>query len=372
MMSTKGNLQISVLLCAVTLAGCSSEPNVTPKSVEVMRDVSSSVAKIREIPDDLEVPGTVRAAQTSEIASQIMGNVTQVAVREGDRVGRGQVLAIIDQAQPRAAVEQTTAAAMAAGKETTAADSQFVLAETTLRRYQQLYDKKSVSPQEYDEVKARLETAKARRESAIASRDQAAAAVKQAQTVLGYTAIRAPFAGTIAAKKVDVGAMAVPGMPLFTIEDTARFRLEVPVDESNVIAVQKNKAVTVILDALPGAELRGIVSDIVPAADPATRSFLVKMALPPDSRLRSGVFGRALITRGLRKALLVPSSAVLDRGQLHGVFVISSAGIAQFRYVSLGIHFGDAVEVLSGLEEGEKFVQAPGHRELDGKRIAEQ
>jgi RND family efflux transporter MFP subunit len=372
MMPSKRNLQIPLLLLGVVFAGCSGATNVTPGSAEVLRGVSTSVAKAREIPDYLEVPGTVRAAQTSEIASQIMGNITQVEVREGDRVRRGQVLAMIDQAQPRAAANQAIAAAMAAAKEAAATDSQYALAETTLKRYQQLYDKKSVSPQEYDEVKARLEAAQARREAAVANRDQAAAAMQQAQTVLGYTAIRAPFTGVIVAKKVDAGALAAPGMALFTIEDTSRFRLEIQVDESNVAAVQKNKPVTVALDALPGAEMKGIVSDVVPAADPATRSFLVKIGLASDSRLHSGLFGRALIARGVRKAVLVPSSAVVERGQLQGVFVLSEAGIAQLRYISLGTPCADAVEVLSGLEDGEKFVQAPGNRDLSGKQIVAQ
>jgi RND family efflux transporter MFP subunit len=368
----KPSLRNGAVLGLLALAGCSNETKVIPQATEVVRGVATSVAKTSEVADYLDVPGTVRAIQTSDVASQIMGNITQIQVHEGDRVGRGQVLAMIDQAQPRAGVDQANAAAMAAAKDVAVADSQYGLAETTLRRYQQLYDKKSVSPQEYDEVKARLEAARARREATSANRDQAAAAVKQAQTVLGYTAIRAPFAGVIAAKKVDAGTLAAPGMALFTIEDTARFQLEAPVDESNLAALQKHKAVTVILDALSRAELKGMVSEITPAADPASRSFLIKIDLPADSRLHSGLFGRALIPRGVRKALLIPSSAIVDRGQLLGVFVLSDTGMAQLRYITLGTHRGDAVEVLSGLQEGERFVQAPGTRDLSGKQISTQ
>jgi RND family efflux transporter MFP subunit len=372
MTQAKRSLRNGVLLGLLALAGCSNETKVAPQATEVVRGLATSVAKTSEIPDYLNVPGTLRAVQTSEVASQIMGNLTQVQVQEGDRVGPGQILAMIGQEQLRAAADQAHAAAMAAAEEVAAADAQCGLAETTLKRYQQLYDKKSVSPQEYDEVKARLAGAQARRKAASANQEQAAAAAQQAQTVLGYTTIRAPFAGVIAAKKVDVGTLAAPGTVLFTMEDTSRFRLEAPVDEDNLSYLQKNKVVIVTLDALPGVEMKGVVSDIVPAADPASRSFLIKIDLPPDSRLHSGLFGRALIARGVRKALLIPNSAIVERGQLQGVFVLSSGGITQLRYVSLGAQLGDAVEVLSGLEDGEKFVQAPGHRDLSGKQIATQ
>ncbi len=184
------------------------------------------------VPDWLEAVGTVRAAQTSQIASQMMGTIRDIRVQEGDRVQAGQILATIDDSQPRAAVDQATAAVAAAEKEVSAADSDLALAEATLKRYQQLFDKKSVSPQEFDEIKARRQSAEARRDMARAGEAQANAALAQARTSLGYTVIHAPFAGAVTEKKADPGAMASPGMPLFTIEDTQRYRLEVTVDEN--------------------------------------------------------------------------------------------------------------------------------------------
>lgn len=345
---------------------------MTPTKVEAVRGIAVSVVKRVDVPDYLEVPGTVRAAKTSDVASQIMGTITRIEVIEGDRVASGQVLARIDPAQSRAGSEQADAAAMAAAKEAAVADSDYAIAETTLKRYQQLYDKKSVSPQEYDEVKARLVSAQARREAANANRDQAAAAARGAQTILSYTAIRAPFAGLVTAKKADAGTLATPGVVLFTIEDTSRFRLEAPVDESNLAALKRNQTVAVALDALPDAKIKGVVSDIVPAADPASRSFLIKITLPAENRLRSGLFGRALISRGTRSACLIPASAVVQRGQLQGVFVLSEAGTAQLRYISLGKRFGDTLEVLSGLDDGDKYVEAPASRDLGGKQIVTQ
>jgi len=359
-------------LLAAALAGCSSEPRVSSNTPETVRDVAVSTAARTPTPDFLEAVGTVRAAQTSEIASQLMGNLTEVRVREGDHVQTGQVLATIDEAQPRAALEQATAALSAARKEVTAAESQFVLAETTLKRYQQLYDKKSVSPQEYDEVKARHEAAEARRDAARAVQDQAAAALTQARTSLSFAQIRAPFAGVITEKKADAGTLAAPGMILFTMEDSRRYRLEADVDESAIQFVHTGATVPTLLDALGTAEFPGRVSQIVPAADPASRSFLVKIDLPADPRLRSGLFGRARLLRASRMALQIPSSAVVGRGQLCAVFVVGNNRIAQLRYVALGQIIGENVEVLSGLQEGEQYVAAPGPRELRGKQIVPQ
>ncbi len=176
----------------------------------------------------------MRAAQTSQVASQMMGNFVEILAHEGDRVGNGQILAAIDDSQPRAALEQATAVLTAAEKGVSAADSSFALAEATLKRYQQLYEKKSVSPQEFDEIKARYQSAEARRDMARAGQAQANAALTQSRTALGYTRIRAPFAGVVTEKKADTGTLASPGMPLFTIEDTRSYRLEAAVDESDI------------------------------------------------------------------------------------------------------------------------------------------
>ena len=166
-----------------------------------------------------------------------MGTITRVNVHEGDRVRRGEVLITIDAAQPRAAYQSATAGLDASEQAIAAADADYSLAESTMQRYQMLYDKKSVSPQEFDEVKTKLAAAKARRDAAHAGRAQAEAAVSEANTAVGFTRIRAPFDGLMTAKLADAGAMAAPGVPLLTVEDPSHFRLEVQVDESQIGAV---------------------------------------------------------------------------------------------------------------------------------------
>ncbi|HEV2115609.1 MAG TPA: efflux RND transporter periplasmic adaptor subunit, partial [Terriglobales bacterium] len=207
------------------------------------------------------------------------------------------------------------------------------------------------------------------RQLARAGLAQAQATLTQAQTTLGYTRVRAPFDGVVTEKRADPGTLASPGMALLVVEDQRRFRLEASVDEGDIHLVKLGQGVPVTLDSLPGAHFSGRVAQIVPAADPASRSFVVKVELPADARLRSGLFGRAHIARGQRQAILLPRSAVLDRGQLQGIYVIGDDKVATLRYITLGKADGEQVEVLSGLEGGERVVAAPGNRELGGKRV---
>jgi RND family efflux transporter MFP subunit len=282
------------------------------------------------------------------------------------------VLAVLDSAQPRAALDRATAADLAAQQETAASDADFTLADATFKRYQTLYDRKSASPQEYDEIKARYQAALARREMARAGQAQAKAGLQQARTALGYTQIVAPFDGLVTEKKTDVGTLASPGMPIFTIEDLRRYRLEATVNESDLRYVRQGEQVPVLIDALGDRDLKGKVVEIVPAADPASRSFLVKVELPSDPGLRSGLFGRTEFARGERAALLIPRAAIVERGQLQGIYVLDQRRIAGLRYVTLGKPSGQQVEVLAGLQPGEKVIGDPGNRDLSGKKIESQ
>ena len=366
-------LTLPIILCLVAsggLSSCSNERHAHPAAAETVSNVSVIVAQTTTAPDWLEAVGTVRAAQTSQVASQMMGDIVEIRAHEGDRVQSGQVLAVLNDAQPRSGTDQATAALNVAEKEVSAADSDFALAEATLKRYQQLYEKKSVSPQEFDEIKGRYQSAEARRDMARAGQAQANAGLMQARTSLGYTRIHAPFAGLVTEKKADAGTLASPGMPMFTIEDTRRYRLEVAVDESDLRLVHVGQASPVTIDALGNVPLSGKVVQIVPAADPASRSFLVKVALPADGRLRSGLFGRARFPRGERPTLLVPRTSLVERGQLQGVYVLDANQIAGLRYVTIGKSAEEQIEVLSGLQGGEKLVAVAGDRDLSGKRIA--
>jgi RND family efflux transporter MFP subunit len=362
---------IFLLIPALTaaLTGCGDQRPTPTATPETVRGLALVTAERRAVPDTLEAVGTVRAAQTSQVASQLLANIVEIRASEGTRVRKGEILALLDDAQPRAGLERAKAALLAAEQEVAAANADFDLAAATLRRYQDLFEKESVSPQEFDEVAARHRGATARREIAAAGLEQARAAVAQATSVFEFTRIRAPFDALVTEKRADTGTLAAPGMVLFVVEDTRRFRLEVTVDEGEIRFVTLGQTVPVVVEALGPEELQGRVVQTVPAADPASRSFLVKVELPIAARLRSGLFGRALFARGEREGLLLPRTAVVERGQLEGVYVLSEDNIAHLRYIALGKPLGAQVEVLSGLEPGERVVAEPGERDLAGKRI---
>jgi len=127
--------------------------------------------------------------------------------------------------------------------------------------------------------------------------------------------------------------------------------------------------VPVTIDAYPGEKLSGKVTQIVPAADPSTRTFMVKLELPTNAFLRSGLFGRASFSRGERDSLTIPHTAIVDRGALKAVYVVGPDQVASLRYVTVGNPLGDQIEILSGLAPQEAIVLSPGDREIGGKRI---
>ena len=344
------------------LSACSNEKQQATAPPEIVRDVTLLTAQKTTVPDYIEATGTVRAAQSAQLSSQVMGAITRVNVHEGDRVRRGEVLLTIDAAQQRSAYDSANAGLQASQDTIAGADADYALADATMKRYQMLYDKKSVSPQEFDEVKTKLA-------AAHAGRTQAEAGVSGASTAMGFTKIRAPFDGLIIAKLADAGAMAAPGVPLLTIEDPSHFRLEALLDESQIGAVRLGETIPIMLDSLANQSIAGKVVQIVPMADPASRTFTVKIDLPSNPQIRSGVFGRARFPRGERQSILVPQTALLHRGQLDAVYVVGKDDIAILRYVTLGKPSANQVEVLSGLENGERIVAQPGERELSGKQI---
>jgi len=354
---------------AALLTACSGEKKEVFTTHEPVSNVAVISVQKASTPDYIETTGTVHASESAQISSQVLASVVGVNVREGDRVRKEQILVALDNAQFRSASDRASAAVTAAEKEAAAADANSNLAEATLKRYETLYNKKSVSPQEFDEVKARYQVALARLEMAHAGQAQARAALAEATTMQSYTRLVAPFDGVVTEKRVEIGNLASPGMPLLTVENTTHYRLEVSVNETDIGAVRIGTSVPVHIEALPSAPLPAKVAQVVPAADPASRSFLVKLDLPGLPDLRSGLFGRASIPKGVRDAVLVPRTAVLDRGQLQAVYVVGNDQVASLRYVTLGRAHDANVEILSGLESGERLVADPGQRDLSGKRL---
>jgi RND family efflux transporter MFP subunit len=358
----------------VMIAGChGGESAATPGTVQTMqaRVVESQE---QQVPVSLRSTGTVHAKGTAVVSAQVMGRIQQMMVREGDSVRAGQTLLVLDDAALRSQVEQAQAGVKAALNMQAAAQTNAALAASTLNRYKQLESEKSVSPQEMDEMSRRAEGAAASLEAMCAQTDAARAQEGGARTMLGYTHLVAPFAGVVTKRMADPGTMASPGVPLLQVDQAGALQLDATVDESAIGAIHKGMKVQVAVDGEAstsgtGTNLAGTVAEIVPAADPSSHSFLVKIDLSSSSHMRAGMYGTAEFANGARQAILIPRSAVVVRGSLSSVYVLDSLGIAQLRYITLGAALGNLVEVLSGVSAGEKLVDAPSDRDLAGKRI---
>ncbi|MFZ5562644.1 MAG: efflux RND transporter periplasmic adaptor subunit, partial [Thermodesulfobacteriota bacterium] len=253
----------------------------------------------------------------------------------------GDLLAEIDQRQVSASLDQARAAAE--------------LAKSTYERYQNLIRENSVSRQEFEEVEARHR--------------QAQAALEAAEVARRDAGIRAPYDGVITARMIDPGDMASPGTPLLAMEQEDAFCADLVLPENHIQAVSLNQQVSVSIPALGDAVLTGRVGRISPAADTRSRSFLVKVALPDDKRLKSGMFARVAIPVGEAGMLLVPESAVVVHGQLSGVYKVDADSVARFRLIRAGRQYGDRVEVISGIEEGDRYVTDPPPDLDDGDTV---
>jgi len=385
-MMCKISLRLAALLLAVGLiAGCGEgiEPGHTSSGEPPRVSATVETARLQTQPFLYEAVGTITARTASTVASKLMGAVTQVKVQEGARVNEGDVLVVLDQRQVSARYEQAQAALQEARKAKAssrsareAAKAAADLASTTYERYAQLLKESSVSQQEFDEVAARHRQADASLTQATSMLGAAGSRVQQAQAALDAATVskkdavvRAPYGGTITAKMIDVGDLASPGTPFFTIEKAGAFCADLVLPEDHIESVRLEQQVRVRIPALGNIEMSGRIGRIVPSADPKSRSFLVKVGLAEDERIRSGMFARVLVPVGKAGMLLIPDSAIVRRGQLTGVYLVDPEERASFRLIREGKHFGDRAEVLSGLREGDRYVVAPPPAIVDGAKV---
>jgi RND family efflux transporter MFP subunit len=304
-------LLLTVLVAFATACGHKHE---RPADQLPAAKVEAIEVQLQRTPDISEVVGTVRAKLTATVSAKVTATIQQIPVRAGDFVGTGQELAKLDDRDLRAEFERRKA---------------------DYDRYKTLLEKQAVTPAEFDAVQSRYRVAEAN---------------------LSYASIVAPFDGVVGRKLCDVGDLASPGKPLFVVEQPTDFRLEAQVPERFANAIGVGKSVYVVIDATQ-ERCNGTIREIDPVGDSTSRSFLVKIDLQCKQPLKSGMFGRAELIIGERFGMFVPKSAVHERGQLTYVFAIQD-GRAQMRLVKTGKSYLDALEILSGLQQGERVIVA--------------
>ena len=368
----------AALLISAAQAGCSARP-VAAAAADAAEPIAVTIAKVAmtNVARAIDSGGVVQARTTASITARILAPVREVRALPGDRVRKRQTLIVLDGDDLAAGARAARSAALAAeqgskaaGAELLAAEAGLALARASHDRIAGLQARRSATAQELDDATAALRSAEARVAGASARALQAESAFEsaraagdQASTTESFTRIAAPFDGVIAEKMVEPGNMASPGVPLLRLEDTREFRLEVRVDESRIGQIRHGDSVPVLLGT-GTTSIIGTVVEVSRAVDADARAFLVKIALPDAGGIRSGEFGKARFGGTPRRALTIPSSAIVRQGQLTSVFVVDK-DIARVRLVSLS-----ESEVLAGLTESEAVILSPPAGVTDGRRVS--
>lgn len=329
------NRSTSFVLCAAIAAlsfAAAAEPTATVrvKAIEVQE---------RTVPLVDEVVGTVTARNKPMVSAQINGTVLKTYAETGQRVKAGDLLAELTSSEADARLS--------------GAKSSLDLATREFNRSQQLVASGTISKEAHDQATAALESAKA--------------AVKEAQTAVGYKQVHSPINGVIRARRADAGEVTSPGKPLFEMEDEHSLRFEANVAESLSGGLAVGTAVPVRLDATD-KQVSGTLSEITPSADPVSRTFLVRFDIAETSGVMAGQFGRAMLPAGKTTEVQVPTGAVLRRGQMEMVYVLDN-GTARLRLVRTGRKSGDQIQLLSGIEPGERIAASGVSALVDGQKV---
>ncbi len=290
-----------------------------------------------------EAVGTLKSSTRAEISARIMAPITEIRVKAGDAVKTDQLLITLDRRDAESRHSQAEASLESARASLSQAENDF-------KRDKEMFDEKVIAARRFEQTKTALDVARA-------NMKRAEQAVTEANVVLSYTVIKAPQNGTIVDRLAEPGDIASPGVPLLVLYDPASLRLEVPVMENLALKLKLGDALTVHIDALD-RDVAATVDEIVPQAEAASRSFLVKVALHRSDDLYEGMFGRLRIPVGTRRHLCMPLAAIQTIGQLQFVDVLEPDGHSlERRLITTGrVGVPGHVEVLSGLNAGDRVV----------------
>jgi RND family efflux transporter MFP subunit len=354
------------LMTALFLAGCGEKTATVDAQGKRPQVRGVSVATLEPTPVDefYEATGTVKAAHASVVAGRMMGVVTALLVREGDRVEKGQLLLTIDDRDVVQKEKGAEAGHREAQKALEAAEQNRELTGVTYQRYKKMYDEKAISRQEMDQFETQNRVAGLEVERVREMVSRAAAGLAEAGIYRGFTRVTSPIQGVVTEKRIEAGSMAVPGMPLLTVESAAGFQAEVTVDESLSGRLKVGTPLFVSIEAL-NRQMTGKVIEIPPAVDPLSRSFTAKVSIS-GSGLRSGLYAKVRIPKGKKELILAPRAAIVEKGQLTGVYAVDGNGIATYRLIRTGREYDGRLEVLSGLKSGDRIIVEHVERAMDG------
>lgn len=312
----------------VLLAGCSKPAAPADAAALPPAKVRLAPAVAEDLLALTDITGTVRPVQRAQLAAKVMGTIEEMPVTLGQRVAAGDLLVRISVGEITARLAQ--------------AQAQFNVAQRDLARERDLLGKGASTADMVRGLEDRYAMTQAM--------------VREAEVMLGYAAVRAPFAGVIARELANVGDLAAPGYPLVEIEGTDAFQIEAALPDSLTANLTTGSTLTV--DA-GGVTFTAPLAELSSAADPSVRSVLAKLTVPAGVPVRSGQFVRVQVPGAPVRVLHVPAAALAPLGQMERVFVAGEGNRAVLRLVKSGARAGDRIEILSGLDAGERVVINP-------------
>ena len=306
----------------------------------------------------LTASGTIEAVNSANLSTRMMGYVTKVHVKVGDKVHKGQLLVSINNTDLQAKKAQVNAGI-------TEATAAFNNAQKDYNRFKNLLADNSVSQKEFDDMTAGYQMAKARLEGANQMKNEINAQ-------FAYSNITAPFSGVVTSKNIDEGDMANPGMPLISVETPGNFEVTALVPESEISKITSGTTVNVLVKSI-NKTLTGKVSEVSTSAANTGGQYIVKATLDKtDVSILSGMFVTVqfpIKTQEKVEMVLIPKSALVTKGQLTGVYTVSESKTALLRWLRLGRTFGEHVEVLSGLSSNEPYIVSAEGKLYNGVKV---
>jgi len=314
-----------VLLPAAMLASCSGE---TDKAAQQTNSINVPLITLQaeDVAEHTISSGSITSDKRISIASRLSGYIGNISVREGDHVKQGDALFRVDPVDVMQAVNQARADLRDAA--------------TDRARYSALLKEKAVSKQQFDKVQLRYTVAKSK--------------LAQAENQLQYAEVKAPVDGTVVKKLLNTGDLASPGSTVLILENAQQLSVETYISERFIAAIHEGAEASVELASLD-RPLKAIVRQVVPAADPLTHQFLVKLSLPQMAEVLPGMFAEVRFIIGSRKALLLPLTAVVQRHGLHGVYLADADNTLHYRLIRPGREIDRRIEALAGLNDGDRI-----------------
>lgn len=364
---TRGLILIAILALAAA-CGERIEPGQSAAETVVVSGLTTVTVEPVAVPARHALPGTIESIDRGLLTARIPGQVASLLVGKGQAVKPGDVLLTLTGETATSELRAAKSGVTVAERRLAEARTYLQLAETTYLRFVKLRDAGAVTPHEFDQVLADRDAATERLAAAEAALETSRAQHSSARTLADQATVRAPYTATVAEVLVDAGSTVLPGTPLIHLDRSGPWLVRVELPEALAARHRPGDRFSVEIPSLEKV-LSGTLTELLPSASPASRTISVWLTLPEEAALKSGLFARVLVSDGTEATtLMIPSVAVVTRGQLTGVYVVEDE-VLHYRLVRTGSVHADRVEILSGLRAGEEIVAGDLPRARHGARL---